>query len=73
MKSEWQHVVGVPTILVTQDLDDIPFDIRHRRVITYDITNFDKFRLDLEIAIHAELTPRISPGKRTSFRSPKMP
>jgi hypothetical protein len=29
------HAVGRDTVLVTQDLEDIPFDLRHLRTITY--------------------------------------
>jgi len=30
------HALGVPTVLITQDLDDVPFDYRHIRCIVYD-------------------------------------
>jgi len=30
------HALGVPTILITQSIDDVPFDYRHRRCILYD-------------------------------------
>ncbi|MBZ0303585.1 MAG: hypothetical protein K8J31_27850 [Anaerolineae bacterium] len=29
------HTLGKQTILIAQSIDDIPFDLRHRRVITY--------------------------------------
>lgn len=29
------HVLGRNVILITQNLDDIPFDLRHHRIITY--------------------------------------
>jgi nucleoside 2-deoxyribosyltransferase len=32
------HAIGKPTILVTQNDDDIPFDLRHRRYIKYNYT-----------------------------------
>jgi hypothetical protein len=32
------HTIGKPVILITQNLDDIPFDLRHRRVIEYKYT-----------------------------------
>jgi hypothetical protein len=32
------HSVGKPVILISQTLDDIPFDLRHRRVIIYKYT-----------------------------------
>lgn len=30
------HSLSVPTILITQNIDDVPFDYRHRRCIPYD-------------------------------------
>jgi hypothetical protein len=30
------HTLGVPTVLITQDLGDVPFDYRHIRCIVYD-------------------------------------
>jgi hypothetical protein len=30
------HALGVPTVLMTRNIDDVPFDYRHRRCITYD-------------------------------------
>jgi hypothetical protein len=32
------HVIGQPTILLTQRADDIPFDLRHLRYISYQLT-----------------------------------
>ena len=29
------HAVGKPTILITSDIDDMPFDLRHQRFIEY--------------------------------------
>lgn len=33
------HTLGRPVILISQSVDDIPFDISHRRIITYDPQN----------------------------------
>jgi chaperonin GroEL len=30
------HALGIPTVLITQNLADVPFDYRHIRCITYD-------------------------------------
>jgi chaperonin GroEL len=30
------HTLGVPTVIITQSFDDVPFDYRHRRCIRYD-------------------------------------
>lgn len=32
------HAVGKPVILITKEVDDVPFDIRHLRYIQYDYT-----------------------------------
>jgi hypothetical protein len=40
--------IGVPTILITKRMADIPFDYRHRRCIVYD-TNQATWREDLKL------------------------
>jgi len=35
------HAIGKPVIMVTQEMDDVPFDLRSLRVITYDVENPD--------------------------------
>jgi hypothetical protein len=30
------HALGIPTILITKRIEDVPFDYRHRRIIVYD-------------------------------------
>lgn len=30
------HAIGKPSILIVQDIEDIPFDLRHLRIIVYD-------------------------------------
>jgi nucleoside 2-deoxyribosyltransferase len=30
------HALGKPVLLLTQSLDDVPFDLRHRRVLVYE-------------------------------------
>jgi hypothetical protein len=32
------HTVGKPVVLITQDADDVPFDLRHRRYLEYRFT-----------------------------------
>ncbi|MBI1256485.1 MAG: hypothetical protein GC204_03350 [Chloroflexi bacterium] len=51
------HTLGRPTILITQKLDDIPFDIRHLRVIIYQYTppGMGQFEEILRQTIQAEL------------------
>ncbi len=35
------HTLGRPVVLISQSIDDIPFDISHRRIITYSLDNLD--------------------------------
>jgi tetratricopeptide (TPR) repeat protein len=30
------HAMGKPTVLITESMDDVPFDLRHMRIINYD-------------------------------------
>lgn len=32
------HTLGVPTVIITQRMEDVPFDYQHRRCIVYDTT-----------------------------------
>jgi hypothetical protein len=32
------HTLGKPTIMITQNIDDTPFDLRHLRTVTYENT-----------------------------------
>jgi hypothetical protein len=51
------HTVGKPVILITQNQDDVPFDLRHIRYIPYEYTphGMKKFEVDLAKTISAEL------------------
>jgi hypothetical protein len=51
------HTVGKPVILITQNKDDVPFDLRHIRYIPYQYTPHDmkKFEVDLGKTIRTEL------------------
>lgn len=51
------HTVGRPTILITQDIDDIPFDLRHLRCIAYEYTprGMVAFETRLQLTIETEL------------------
>lgn len=51
------HVVGKRVVLITQDPDDIPFDIRHLRFIVYDYTprGMTDFETKLTETIKTEL------------------
>ena len=44
------HALGIPTIIITKNILDVPFDYRHRRCITYNTEEAgwdDKLRTDL--------------------------
>jgi hypothetical protein len=47
------HALNKPVILITQNPDDVPFDLRHRRYIHYDLSRrgFEKFEHDLTLSI----------------------
>ena len=44
------HALGVPTILITQSMDDVPFDYKQLRCIVYD-TRDGKWQEKLKVAI----------------------
>jgi hypothetical protein len=44
------HTVGRPVVIVTQDMDDVPFDLRHRRCIVYSHTPRGCLRLEEQLA-----------------------
>jgi hypothetical protein len=52
------HAIGKPTILMTQDADDVPFDLRHRRYIEYAYTprGMKEFEVALEQTIRTITT-----------------
>lgn len=51
------HTLGSKTILITQSMDHIPFDIQHMRIITYDTTDegLQEFNEKLRKTIVSEL------------------
>lgn len=54
------HTLGKPTILISQSMDDIPFDLRHLRVIIYEYTprGMESFDLSLQGTIEDINSPR---------------
>jgi chaperonin GroEL len=48
------HTLGVPTVIITQSMDDVPFDYRHRRCIQYS-TDGSTWQRDLKKSITATL------------------
>lgn len=52
------HTVGKPTVLISQDIDDVPFDLRHLRCIVYDYTprGMSEFQSSLKKTLQTELS-----------------
>jgi hypothetical protein len=52
------HTVGKPVILITQEIDDVPFDLRHIRFIRYEFTprGMRTFEESLEATLRNELS-----------------
>jgi hypothetical protein len=46
------HAIDKPVLLMAQSLDDVPFDLRHRRVLIYDYTPRGCKRLETQIEQH---------------------
>jgi hypothetical protein len=51
------HSIGKPVILISQKLDDIPFDLQHRRIIVYQYTppGMKEFQKELTATIKSTL------------------
>lgn len=51
------HTVGKSVILITQNIEDVPFDLRHIRYIPYEYTphGMKKFEVNLANTIRTEL------------------
>jgi hypothetical protein len=47
------HTIGKDTVLISQSIDDVPFDLRHLRVIIYELTprGMAQFERDLKAAL----------------------
>jgi hypothetical protein len=54
------HAVEVPVLLMAQSLDDVPFDVRHRRVLLYDYTPRGCKRLEAHVEEHVRKMLEIS-------------
>jgi hypothetical protein len=46
------HTLDVPVLLISQSLDDIPFNLRHRRVLIYDYSPRGCKTLEVKIEQH---------------------
>ncbi|MDQ3816463.1 MAG: hypothetical protein M3362_02080 [Acidobacteriota bacterium] len=62
------HTLGKNTVLMTQSIEDVPFDLRHLRVITYEYT--PRGMVDFEHKLQSTLggvsgkVPRKNKGRR---------
>lgn len=56
------HTLGKECIVITQNREDVPFDIRHRRFLEYDPTKLTSLRSNLGKTIQAVLTNNNSNG-----------
>lgn len=48
------HTVGKPVVLLTQDMNDVPFDLRHRRCIVYEYSPRGCQRLEEQLSATAK-------------------
>ena len=63
------HAVGKPVLILTQDIDDVPFDLRHHRCIIY--THTPRGCSELEIAITNTLKFVKGKARDTSTKAAK--
>lgn len=50
------HTLGKDTVLMTQSMDDIPFDLRHLRIIVYDFTPRGMQNLEFRLQSTIQMT-----------------
>jgi hypothetical protein len=46
------HAQGKPVLLLAQSLDDVPFDLRHRRILIYEYSPPGLHALDEKLESH---------------------
>jgi len=46
------HASGTPVLLLTQSLNDVPFDLRHRRMLVYEYSPHGCKRLESQLEEH---------------------
>jgi hypothetical protein len=64
------HAIGKPVILLTQDISEVPFDLRHRRCIRYDYTPRGCKLLEAALVRTAESVLELDDQSRASLSSP---
>lgn len=42
------HALGKPVLILTQNIDEVPFDLKSRRILDYDVNDQEKLQADLE-------------------------
>ena len=47
------HAIGKEVIITAQTMDDVPFDLKHRRVIIYDPGNLEELEIKLSKTVDA--------------------
>jgi hypothetical protein len=45
------HGIGKHVVILTQDLTDVPFDLKHRRIIAYDRRDLESLRMPLSATV----------------------
>ena len=58
------HALDKPVLLMAQSMDDVPFDLRHRRVLVYEYTVRGVKRFEKALADHLNAMQSPRPGKR---------
>ena len=48
------HAIDIPVLLITQSLDDVPFDLRHRRMLVYEYSPRGCKRLESQLEEHVK-------------------
>jgi hypothetical protein len=54
------HAIGRHTILISQSIDDVPFDLRHLRVIVYDYTPRGMREFEMKLAETIDRSTQLS-------------
>jgi hypothetical protein len=58
------HTIGTPVAILTQSIDDVPFDLRHHRCIVYAYTPLGCQELEERIAKTVTFVLRLSTSSR---------
>lgn len=57
-------------ILLAQNLDDVPFDLRHLPIVLYNLDNIEKFQIELEHRINHSRTAMLGVNFATNYLFP---